>query len=99
MKKNPKVSLLFSNPDGSRMGKHTVLVQGVARCDDSDLEHGWEKWLTYWRKKEPYIDAFLAEREKFSWFWKRIVVEVQPEKVIAWKDGNIERPPETYGAE
>ncbi len=99
MKKNPKVSLLFSNPDGSRMGKHTVLVQGVARCDGSDLEHGWEKWLPYWRKKEPYIDAFLAEREKFSWFWKRIVVEVQPEKVLAWKDGNIERPPETYGAE
>jgi general stress protein 26 len=99
MKKNPKVSLLFSNPDGSGIGRHTVLVQGVAKCDDLDLDHGWENWLPYWRKKEPYIDAFLAEREKFSWFWKRIVVQVDPKKVVAWKDGNIVRPPEIYRIE
>lgn len=99
MKKNPKVSLLFSNPEGSGMGKHTVLVQGTAKCDDSNLDHGWESWLPYWRKKEPYIDTFLAEREKFSWFWKRIAVEIEPKKVVAWKDGNTERPPEIYGVE
>ncbi len=81
------------------MGKHTVLVQGTAKCDDSNLDHGWESWLPYWRKKEPYIDTFLAEREKFSWFWKRIAVEIEPKKVVAWKDGNTERPPEIYGVE
>jgi general stress protein 26 len=98
MKENPKVSLLFSNPEGAKAGKHTVLVQGVAKTDDTDLDHGWEKYLTYWRKKEPYIDAYLAEREKFGWFWKRVVVQVEPKKITAWKNSDLSHPPETFGA-
>src|SRR5437899_11553696 len=50
MKKNPKVSLLFSNPEGSGIEKNVVLVQGVAKCDDSDLYHGAERSLSVWRK-------------------------------------------------
>lgn len=96
MKHNPKVSLLFSNPEGSGIGKQAVLVQGIAVCEDSDLDHGWERFLPYWRKKEPYIDAFLADREKFGWFWKRIVVQVQPEKIVAWKNGNTTARPEVF---
>lgn len=96
MKKNPKVSLLFSNPEGSSVGKHAILVQGTAHCDDSDLDHGWERFLPQWRKKEPYIDAFLAEREKFGWFWKRIVVQVEPKRITAWRDGNLSRKPEVF---
>ena len=98
VKKNPKVSLLFSNPEGSKGGKHVVLVQGTAIADDSDLDHGWEKYLSYWRKKEPYIDAYLAEREKFGWFWKRISIQVEPKKITAWKNGDTAQPPELYGA-
>ena len=98
VKQNPKVSLLFSNPEGSKVGKHAVLVQGIAHADDSDLDHGWEKYLGYWRKKEPYIDAYLGEREKFGWFWKRIVVQVEPKKILAWKNGDTSRPPEVFGA-
>ncbi len=97
MKKNPKVSLLFSNPEGSGIGKQAILVQGIAHCDDSDLDHGWERFLPHWRKKEPYIDAFLAEREKFGWFWKRIVIQVEPKKIMAWKNGNTDGPPEVFG--
>ncbi len=97
MKNNPKVSLLFSNPEGSGIGRHVVLAQGMAECDDSDLDHGWERFLPQWRKKEPYIDAFLVEREKFGWFWKRIVVQVEPLKVMAWKNGNTEEAPEVFG--
>src|SRR2546425_995214 len=93
-KQYPKVSLLFSNPEGSGIGKHVVLVQGVAKCDDSDLDHGWERYLSMWRKKEPYIDGFLAAREQFAWFWKRIVVEVEPKKILAWKNGDTSEPGE-----
>lgn len=96
MKKNPKVSLLFSNPAGSGIRKQAVLVQGMAHCDDSDLDHGWERFLPQWRRKEPYIDAFLAEREKFGWFWKRIVVQVEPKRITAWKDGNAMSKPEVF---
>src|SRR5881397_3317996 len=85
-------------PEGPKAGKHAVLVQGIAHADDSDLDHGWEKYLGYWRKKEPYIDAYLAEREKFGWFWKRIVVQVEPKKILAWKNGDTSRPPEVFGA-
>ncbi len=96
MKKNSKVSLLFSNPTGSGIGKHAVLVQGIAKCEDSDLDHGWEKFLPYWRKKEPYIDGFLAEREKFGWFWKRIVVQVEPRKIMAWKNADLGKTREVF---
>ncbi len=98
VKENPKVSMLFSNPEGTNIGKHVILVQGIAHADDSDLDHGWEKYLTHWRKKEPYIDAFLAEREKFGWFWKRISIQVEPKKITAWKNGDTGRPPEVFGA-
>src|SRR5438094_1635901 len=64
MKKNPKVSLLFSNPEGSGIEKQVVLVQGIAKCDDSDLDHGWERYLPMWRKKEPYIDGFNVRDRK-----------------------------------
>jgi general stress protein 26 len=98
VKENPKVSLLFSNPAGTTSGKNVILVQGNAIADDSDLDHGWEKYLTQWRKKEPYIDAYLAEREKFGWFWKRISIQVQPKKITAWKNGDTTTPPEVFGA-
>ena len=98
VKDNPKVSMLFSNPEGTNVGKHVILVQGIAHTDDSDLDHGWEKYLTHWRKKEPYIDAFLAEREKFGWFWKRVSVQVEPKKIMAWKNGDTSRQPEVFGA-
>ena len=98
VKENSKVSMLFSNPEGTSTGKHVVLVQGNATADDKDLDHGWEKYLTYWRKKEPYIDAYLAEREKFGWFWKRVPIVVQPKKILAWKNGDTTRPPEVFGA-
>lgn len=98
MKENSKVSMLFSNPEGAKSGKHIVLVQGIATTDDADLDHGWEKYLSHWRKKEPYIDAYLAEREKFGWFWKRINVQVEPKKIFAWKNGDTSMPPEIFGA-
>ncbi len=96
LRRNSKVSLLLSNSTGSGIGRHVILVQGIARFEDSDLDHGWERFLPYWRKKEPYIDGFLSEREKFSWFWKRIVVQVEPTKITAWKDANLEKPPEVF---
>ncbi len=98
IRKNPRVSMLFSNPEGTSTGKHVVLVQGIAHPEDTDLDHGWERYLPYWRKKEPIIDAFLADREKFGWFWKRIVVQVEPKKISAWKNGDMSRPPEVFGA-
>ena len=97
LRKNPRVSMLFSNPEGATTGKHLVLVQGIAHPEDADLDHGWEQYLPYWRKKEPVIDALLAEREKFGWFWKRIIVQVEPKKISAWKNGDTSHPPEVFG--
>ncbi len=98
MKENPKVSMLFSNPEGTKSGKHVILVQGNATTEDADLDHGWEKYLSYWRKKEPYIDVYLAERERFGWFWKRVVVQVEPKRITAWKNGDTSQKPEVFGA-
>src|SRR5438128_12379502 len=40
--RNPKVSLLFSNQEGSGIEMQVVVGQGVAKCDDSDLDLGWD---------------------------------------------------------
>src|SRR5262245_8970183 len=96
IKDNSKVSLLFSNPTGSGVDKHAVLVQGVARIEEEDLDHGWERFLTDWREKETDIDSLPAERVKFGWVWKRIVVRVEPKKITVWKDGNTARTPEVF---
>src|SRR2546422_9976166 len=37
VKQNPKLSLLFSKPEGSKAGKHRVLAQEVGDADGSDL--------------------------------------------------------------
>lgn len=97
IKKNPKVSVLFSNVRGLRVEPYrTVLVKGDAKIDDSDLHHGWERLLHLWRIKEPYIDQYVKARYAFPLFFERIIIEVSPVKVYFWPKGDTSKRPLVY---
>lgn len=96
---NPRVSALFSNKAALKVSPYrVVLVQGDVKIVEEDVHHGWEKLLPLWRKKEPYIDSFVKMRYALPLFWERSVVEVAPTKIYYWPDGNVDTPPQIYGA-
>jgi len=97
IKRNPKVSALFSHRAGIRVSPYRVLlVQGNAKVAEEDIHHGWERLLPLWRKKEPYIDSFVKMRYALPLFWERSVMELSPTKVYSWPKGDANQPPEVY---
>jgi len=98
IKRNPKVSLCFSNRGGLQVDPYrVVLVKGDARVDEEDVHHGWERLLPLWRRKEPYINALVAQRYALPLFWDRAVIEMEPTKVYFWPSGRVDERPEVYG--
>lgn len=97
IKRNPKVSALFSHRAGIRVSPYRILlVQGNAKVAEEDIHHGWERLLPLWRKKEPYIDSFVKMRYALPLFWERSVMELSPTKVYSWPKGDANQPPEVY---
>jgi nitroimidazol reductase NimA-like FMN-containing flavoprotein (pyridoxamine 5'-phosphate oxidase superfamily) len=97
IKRNPKVSVLFSNRAGIRVSPYRILlVKGDAKVGEEDIHHGWERLLPLWRKKEPYIDNLVKMRYALPLFWERSIVEVAPTKVYAWPQGDVDSAPDIY---
>jgi Pyridoxamine 5'-phosphate oxidase len=99
-RRNPRVSLLFSDPTGSGMEKPPmVLVQGTARVDEEDLRANRERYYREAKAKLPaaglppkFLHNFL------SWYLDRIYVHVWPERVFVWPDCDPTREPELFDA-
>jgi hypothetical protein len=99
-RRNPHVSLLFSDPTGSDL-EHTpmVLVQGTARVDADDLSANRERYLREAKAKLP--GSALGRTPKLlhgylSWYYDRIYVHVWPERVYVWPDGDCTREPTLF---
>jgi general stress protein 26 len=94
IKANPRVSLSLSDPIalGGRAGRATI--QGTARVIDGDPHTDWQAVLPLWAAKEPVILAFLKARVAFPLFFERSVIEVLPERVLFWSDGDTGQPPQ-----
>ena len=90
--RNPRVSLLFSDPTGSGIDSGArVLVQGTAEVDDRNLEANRERyWRESWDKlpgtHDQHPPAFM--RRMFNWYYTRLYVHVRPERVFIWPDGD-----------
>jgi len=99
---NPHVSLLFSDPTGSRLdGPPMVLVQGTARVDEDDLQANADRYLREAKAKLPKATKLLPPkpvRGLFGWYFERIYVHVWPERVYVWRDGDCTREPELFDA-
>jgi hypothetical protein len=95
--RNPKVALLFSDPTGSGVeGAPQVLVQGTAKVDDADLDANAERYARESVEKLPATKSMLPPkpiRGLFGWYFKRLYVQVRPERVFVWPDGDASREP------
>jgi hypothetical protein len=101
-RRNPHVSLLFSDPTGSGIESGIqVLVQGTAEVDDRDLEANRER---YERESTAKLGNARAVRLPrilhgvFGWYVNRIYIKVRPERVFVWPAGELTQPPEVHGS-
>jgi len=96
MQRDPRVSVLYSNPTGSHLNyTPTVLVQGLARVFDDDLDHAWQKYrAAHERKSKQLVGEFEQRAGKPAYLYKRFVVEITPMKILAWRSGDLNKPPD-----
>lgn len=101
-RRNPQVSLLFSDPTGSGIESGIrVLVQGTAQVDDRDLKANRERYRRESVQKLPGTKKLLPPKPVeglFSWYFERIYVNVRPERVFVWPSGDFSSPPTVHGA-
>src|SRR3954463_7982077 len=100
--RNPRVAMLFSDPTGSGVADAPmVLVQGIARVDDSDLEANRRRFEDEMARKLPALHALAPTgpmKRFFSWYYDRIYLHVRPERVYVWSRGEVEAEPALYDA-
>lgn len=90
-RRDPRVALFFE-------GDPVVLVQGRATVRDADLQANTDRYVRESFAKFPDALAgmpwFLLKRT--AWYLARIYVEVTPERVTWWPDGDLTRAPQTW---
>jgi hypothetical protein len=100
--RNPRVSLLFSDPTGSGVDDPcAVLVQGPAEVDDRDFDANRERYLRDSVEKLPATKAQHPPKfiqGLFDWYYARIFVRVRPERVYVWRGFDFSAEPTLYDA-
>jgi hypothetical protein len=100
-RRNPQVSLLFSDPTGCELeNAPMVLVQGVAKVDDADLDANRRRYERESLEKLPATkDTAPPEFLKrfFAWYYARVYVYVRPERVFVWPGGDPTAEPDMHG--
>ena len=100
-RRNPKVTLAFSQPRGSGL-EHpaTFVVQGLATVRDADLRANSARYLEVSRLRFPQIYASTptAMLRGMAFYWARIWIEATPVRVLWWGDGDLDVAPRTWMA-
>lgn len=99
---NPLVSLLFSDPTGSGLDRPPmVLVQGTAEVDDRDLEGNRQRYARESVQKLPGIKPLtppVVIQRRLTWYYARVYIHVRPERVYAWRAGDVSAEPQLFGS-
>ncbi|RCG25879.1 hemerythrin [Sphaerisporangium album] len=98
-RRDPRVALLYSDPTGSGLDRPpVVLVQGRAAVRDADLQANTDRYVRESLAKTPAgfsgTPWFLMKR--LGWYFARIWVEVTPERILWWPEGDLSRTPEAW---
>jgi len=98
--RNPKVSLLFSDPTGSQIERPpAILVQGPAVVDDADLDANRERYYRESIEKLPAVKEMAPPKFLqgfFGWYYTRLYVHVRPERVYVWPGSDFSRDPQLF---
>ncbi len=97
--RDPRVSLLFSNPTASGLENlPAVLVQGDAEAPDrveSSVE-GFEDELRQVLGRQPaggFYSSNPLARYLFDWYYMRLMIHVTPRHILWWPGGDFGRHP------
>jgi hypothetical protein len=94
---HPSVAMLFSDPTGSGVDSGLkVLVQGTATIDDEDLKANADRYISESGAKLPATKKMHPPkpvRGMFNFYYARIYVQVRPERVFVWPEGNLAEEP------
>jgi hypothetical protein len=99
VRRNPRVSLLFSDPTASGLDNPpAVLVQGDAKPTD-EIETsvaGFEDELRGVYRLQPASHAYGNDpltRYFKDWYFMRLVIHVTPRRILWWPEGDFWRKP------
>jgi nitroimidazol reductase NimA-like FMN-containing flavoprotein (pyridoxamine 5'-phosphate oxidase superfamily) len=101
IRQNPKVAISVSDltaTHGDRL-PHRVTIQGDAVVLEDDPHTTWQRIMPLWQTKEPLVEMFYAKRVALPLFWERALIEVTPRRVLLWRDGRTDLPPEVFETE
>ncbi len=94
IRRDPRVSLLFSDPTGSGLtAPPTVLVQGRAVVDD-DVQTDTAQLLAHWRRvtalqpASRWFSNSAPARWFMDWYYMRLVIHVTPRRILWWPAGD-----------
>lgn len=99
IRRNPKVSLLFSEPKASGLsGAPAVLVQGEATAPDTvttlaGIESVWEKIYRF-QPPAKITSGTALSRYLMDWYYMRIAIRITPKRVQWWAAGDFTKTPE-----
>jgi hypothetical protein len=99
-RRHPKISLLYSNPEGSGLtNPPAVLIQGDATVEEL-LDHTDPKIINLYRviqQRQPDNENFTRNRflrSIFNWYlFQRLLITVMPRCVHIWDCGNFHEEP------
>ncbi len=98
-RRDPRVTLAFSDPTGSGVDDApVVVVKGLATVRDADLVETSRRYLRESRARFPEaFDAIpTAVLARMSWYWARIWIQVTPVEVLRWPGGDLGQVPERW---
>jgi len=96
VRQHPKVAILFSPVGiGPEEPKHVLLVQGLAKVDDTNLTSGWKRYFAGWARRQRSARDSLASMEQvMPGYTQRAIIRVRPTRFLGWPDGNFQQSPE-----
>jgi general stress protein 26 len=98
VKRYPKVSLLFSDPTGSKLDDPpAVLVQGDASIEELTGDPPWSyEMLKTNVSRQPDSRQYLANpvaRYLFMFYYQRIGIYIQPRRILSWPHRDFSKSP------
>lgn len=102
IRRDPRVSLLFSDPTGSGLdAPPTVLVRGTAtvaegvRTWGDDLGAHWRRVASL-QPVSRFFSASAPARWFMDWYFMRLVITVEPRELLWWPGGDTSRAPREW---
>ena len=99
IRRNPRVSMLFSDSTGSGLkNPPSVLIQGDAKAPDEivtavdGIEDYWRESIFSRQPASKMMSGNGLMRYLMDWYYMRILISVTPTALFWWPNGDFTRP-------